>query len=281
MKRLARSCVMILLFAAYANAAPPLDLAPQSFTPPPKPAVKSIAASDEPSALAGLVTLIVRENIPESYEDKRHWGKQDKALDGLHVELDGLKIRTKRKWKQVNHGTWRMARIELLDPPTATEVQVSNIRDAGNGNAAIDLAVVTRAKVFGRQMKWHKGIRVYSLSADATAKVRLTATLELGMKMDVTRFPPDIMLKPQVTAADLELLDFHLEHIGDIGGDVAEELGHSVKRILEDKIADKKARMITRINERIGENEDRLRISLSDFAASKWKGMSGYVEGLE
>ena len=53
-----------------------------------------------------LITDIILDNIPHQYEDKDDWGRQKQIVSGLKVWRDGLKIKTKRRRKNVNHGTW-------------------------------------------------------------------------------------------------------------------------------------------------------------------------------
>ena len=52
------------------------------------------------------VTDLVREQLPEHYEKSKNWGHTKKVFAGWKFEQDGLRIETRRRWKDVNDGTW-------------------------------------------------------------------------------------------------------------------------------------------------------------------------------
>ena len=60
----------------------------------------------------GMVLLL----LPQTYTDDDDWGRQKKIQSGLNVDLDGLKVKTSRRWKDVNHGTWQRVDATLVDP---------------------------------------------------------------------------------------------------------------------------------------------------------------------
>ena len=57
---------------------------------------------------------------------------------------------------------------------------------------------------------------------------------------DLSRLPPDLILRPTVTQADLQLVDFRLQRISDVGGPIAKELGDSLEDVLQDEINDRR-----------------------------------------
>src|SRR5438552_9725921 len=76
-----------------------------------KPAGKS-----DRQPLSELLTGIIVEIIPREFEDKKHWGMQTAVFDGLKFSGQGLNIKARRREKLVNHGTWKMYRVTLVEP---------------------------------------------------------------------------------------------------------------------------------------------------------------------
>ena len=73
-----------------------------------------------------LITDIILDNIQHHYEKKDDWGQQKQIVSGLRVWRDGLKIKTKRRRKSVNHGSWKRYSIDLTDPEEEFQVKISN-----------------------------------------------------------------------------------------------------------------------------------------------------------
>lgn len=208
-----------------------------------------------------LISRLARENVPHTFEDTSDWGMTDTRWDGLHVERDGLRITTKRRRKEVNHGDWKMYSCELVDPQNAFQISVHDVRVDSDEHARFDVTVDAQLKVHGRVSKWVKGVQLYSISADANAKVRITMSCQVAVDFEFVNFPPDILLNLDVDAAELELQQFDVYSVSKLGGETAQQLGRAMRHILEKKLEEKRDRLIAKINHKIDERQDDLRLS--------------------
>lgn len=234
----------------------------------PREASPSLAIDEE--AASRLITNLVRELLPHTYEDNRDWGGTKRVWDGLHIRTKGLQIKTKRRWKEVNHGTWKMYRVRLIDPAEQFRLTVENVRPQENGSVAFVLHADARLALLGRVAEWRRDVQLVSLSAEGVARVRLTVQCEMAMRLDPRKLPPDLVLLPQVTAARLHLSDFRIDRISKIDGSLAEEIGRNMRRALEDKLEEDQDKLAGKFNRQIAKNQDKLRLSLHDALASKW-----------
>jgi hypothetical protein len=239
-------------------------------------AAADVPADTSTDGLHELLTSLVLSHIPHNYENTKHWGQTDERWDGLHLQLDHLKLKTKRRVKEVNHGTWKMYRIDLIDPQNQFHVRVENTHEVPGG-VGFDVIFTARLHLFGRMSKWVKGVQLFSISADGEAQVALRVACELKMGMDISKLPPDVLLSPQVTDADLQLIEFRILRISDVGGSVAKELGDSLRGVVEHELEDKRGKLVEKINQQIDKNRDKLRLSLHDLVASKWSDLTKYV----
>lgn len=237
---------------------------------------ETIEMQDAPKWFQEMMQQIVRDNVPDKYVDDKDWGKTDKRWDGLQVKRKGfLRLSTKRKWKEVNDGTWKRYEIKQINPQKNLTMRIENVHDAGSGKVAFDVLLKSKLEVFGRVAKWTKGVKVYSVSADAVADAVLRIHSEISMKMEFKKFPPDVLLVPVVTQADLDVPNFRLNRISRADGPLVKALGKSVHKLLLDKIEDKRDRLPEKINRQIAKNQDKMRLSLSEFAANKWNALTG------
>lgn len=219
------------------------------------------------------ITDLVRQQLPDNYEKRKNWGHKAKSFDGVSIALDDGRLKTHRKFEDKNDGQWQMYRVKLKDPEEQFEIKIANIRKLPDGKVGMEITTVAALEVLGRQSQWEHGIQLYSISAEADARVRLWAEVEVATHMDFTRFPPDVSLAPEVTAAKLEIPDFRMRRIGELHGPVIRSLSHATREALEEKLADDNAKLVAKLNKAIDKQEKKLKLSLADIASSKFSGL--------
>lgn len=281
------------------NSPPPnsphIDIAPRDMPPADTSPESSADAWGESSGEASaaprtlelspefqaLLTGLVRENLPDKYEDKKKWGQTKDLTVGLRIRHDGLRIKTKRKRKELNHGSWEMYRLELIDPEEDFELRIENLRESADGRLEFDFLAEARFRAFGRWARWQRGVQLISLSADADARVRLRTHCLVAIRLDPTRLPPDVLLEPHVTAADLRLLDFRLLSLSDLKGPLAKQLGRALENVVEDKLEGKRKKLLEKMNRQIEKRRDKLRFSLRDLLNSPWSGTARLLPAVD
>jgi hypothetical protein len=227
------------------------------------------AGAFTPSAeVQQFLTELAREHLPDKYEKSKDWGQTTRVLAGWEVTRRGLRLETRRRYREVNDGAWQKYRIEVIDPERTFQVRVSNLRQVDNKLLG-EVEVLARLRAFGRHSQWERGVQLYSVSADATAGVRLSAQVEVGVQLDPSRLPPDVVLRPRVTSARLELLDFRLERVSDLSGPVVRSLSGTVEKLVEERIAQKREKLVEKLNRSLAKREEVMRFSAVDFAKAR------------
>jgi hypothetical protein len=219
------------------------------------------------------ITALAREQLPDNYEKRKNWGHTARTFDGVKVWIEDGHLETRRKFKEANDGQWQHYRVKLTDPDEKFDVKISRIRKVDSNVVGLELTVLANLKVFGRESLWEHGVQLYSVSAEADARVRLWAAVEVTTHVDITRFPPDVALDPKVTAAKFEIPDFRIRRIGGFHGPVVRSLSHTTREAVEAKLVEDNAKLVAKLNRAIDKQEKKLRISLADIAASKWRGL--------
>lgn len=258
--------------AVFPESTPELETlpAPEPAIEPPANTKPTPPKASTASEIGGLVTSIVTSHIPHDFHDDSQWNKKATRWDGLIVERQGLKITTRRRKKEVNHGSWKKYEGKLIDPAENLKLIVTNVRDLGPGKAGFDVEFIARVQVLARYAKWVKGVQLIALTADTRSLVSLKISCEVKGSLDLTRLPPDMVVRPVVTSAALDLKEFEVDRISKLDGPVIRELGSGAKSILQSKIKEYQPKIVDKINREIEKNHDKFRISLSDFLASKW-----------
>ena len=178
---------------------------------------KSLAS---PELLAWLKNLI-RENLPEKYVDDRKWNKQREVVNGLHIKLDGLKLHTHRNRTLVNAGTWTRYEIDFVDPSQYLQVEFQRLDFDQKDTIQFETTVIAPLDIEGQLAEWVRDVKIISLTAHAAATVRLTVSGKVRIQLNMLKLPPDIVIKPLIQHAKVELLEYRVRRISKIEGDAA------------------------------------------------------------
>lgn len=259
----------------------PLPVRAEPTEPPAAGLAESAGQVELSDEFQALLAGLVRANLPDKFEDLRDWGQTRELTTGLRVRREGLKLEARRKRKEVNDGTWKMYRLRVVDKDEQFQLWVENVRETESGMLAFDVTTVARLEAFGRWSVWERGVQLVSLSAEADARVRLRASCQLALRLDPSRLPPDVVLKPTVERAELELLDFRLRRVSDLHGPLVRQLGRTLEDLVEDKLAASRDRLPEKFNRQIDKQQGKLRFSLHDFLTSRWAGAARLLEPAE
>lgn len=227
--------------------------------------------SDDSVNLNALLKGMVLDAIPHTFQEWDDWGRQAEQFAGVAWRRDpGGKLETKRQWIKVNDGIWRMYSAELINPEQTFEVELTNLRESSPGVVIFDLSFVASLNLRTRQAQWLRGVQLYSLSAEGSARVRLNLLCELSSSLVMRQLPPSIQLRPVVREAKLKLDEFKIDRVSKLGGEFAQQITAAVRGELDEKLEKKSADLTKKLNERLVKEQNKLRISLGDAAKLPW-----------
>jgi hypothetical protein len=98
--------------------------------------------------------------------------------------------------------------------------------------------------------------------------VRLTIDGELGMETSGIGVATAIAFMPVVTAAQLEIDDFHLRRVSNAHGPIVRELGDGVRHVVEDELNG--PRLVEKLNRAIERKRDRLTFRPVELLEARW-----------
>jgi hypothetical protein len=226
-----------------------------------------------------FLTKLALESLPVPYIEDKDWGKQSERWDGLKVSFRDGRLRTKRRKKMVNHGTWDRYEVSLVDPENSFSVKLDNFKETGEQRASFDVIIAAKVDVEARQAKWVKGIQLYSVSAKGSANVDLQLKVSLGSTIDLSKLPPDIIFDPRIDDAKIQISNFRIDRVSKAGGEFAQQVTRIVKKKIDRKISEKEEKLVQKLNAKIEKNRDRLKLSVHDAMKSKWAGAAQKLVG--
>jgi hypothetical protein len=224
-------------------------------------------------AIEWLVNLAA-DQLPRAYDGENDWGDTKKVWAGVSVHRDGWELKTHRRFKELRHGRWFKYHLEL---PTSIntlseQIKVQQVTPLQDGSWLVALEVASPLTFDCRIERWNLGIQSYSVNVTGNMRVRMKCTARISTYADYREIPPAMVVAPKIEAASLSLDHFEVERISKIGGDVAEELGDIVERVIRNHWLDKENdRLASRLNKSIEKKQDRLRFSMADWLTKRFQ----------
>lgn len=227
------------------NRVPRPEVRPSS--PPPAP----VPETDDtpPPTLSDLLTTILREAVPETYEDERNWGKTVRRWDGLQIR--GFK--TSRRWKDVNHGQWQRFRATLLSPDETLKLNVTQLPVTNPGSVPFLIQLNVRARCEATYAFWSYGVKGLNGTVVADATVDVYIHLVLAQSKDLTwgSLIPLLALRPQVADVAFRLRDLDVRKVSQLGGWAAETLGRGSEQAVETLMRRQEKKVQIKLQERL------------------------------
>lgn len=190
------------------------------------------SGTDEPPpTLSELITLIVRECVPETYEDVEHWGMTDRRWDGLNIN----NFKTSRRWKEVNNGFWRRFSATLINPEETLLLEVQQLESTVAGETPFFIKATILARCEGTFAQWTYGVKGLNgtVVADATVELNLKISLVTTQQVSWQQLLPILALRPRVDDVKLRLRGFDVRKVGILGGTAADVLGNGTRSAVE------------------------------------------------
>lgn len=203
--------------------------------------------------------------IPDKYEDRRHWGQTTRVFDGFQVRQHGIDLHVAKRTKFVNHGSWYRYQVQLVDPRRTLQLAIDRIESRGPGRFSFDLHVTARLRCVARFEQWVLGVKGLNFPVISDAVVQMDGRCELAVSTERREksILPDVILAPSLQRVRLTLRDIDTHRVGEIRGDLAEELGNGSRRFLDDLLHRQEAKVVKKANAAMAKKRESLRIPAS------------------
>ena len=225
------------------------------------------------AAVQSLVDYAVTQ-LPRHYDGKKNWEETKRIWAGVKFRRDGLRVSTKRRWREVRHGLQSHYRVQFPGDPKSPSPLYANVRSvewfAGDEQTIpawiIETGLASPLDFSARVERWNRGVRFYSVEITGHMNIRLDLQGRFASFLDYSEIPPALVIDPSVTDAAFHLDALHVDRISKIGGEVAEQWGELVEKIIREILIDDiNNKLRVKMNKAIDKKRDDLRFSAMDW----------------
>jgi hypothetical protein len=242
--------------------------------PPSQPHADSLTLSNEQArqSVQWLASVAIGK-LPPSFDGDKGWGDTKRVWSGIDIKRDGWKLKTHRRYREVEHGRWIRYEVAFPPPdseraPTVVVHQVLPTHDAATGQRRwqINSSIVAPMQFTARIQRWNLGVRLFSMTVRGQMRLRLSTSATIAFLADYSEVPPALVIDPRVEQAHLELERFEVDRVSHVGGDAAEQWGEVMEELLVERFVRKQnGKLVEKLNRSIEKERDELRFSLTDW----------------
>lgn len=174
--------------------------------------------------------------IPETFEDNDDWGQEKRIQSGLNIRTRNGQVRTSRRWKTVNHGSWERISASLLNPDQTFRLELTQLPETASSILHYELQLSGQLRTFARQQQWSYGVMLWSVSAEADVEVSLTADFELQQEFCSSETGTSLRFQPVVQNAYFTLHDFRARKISHSKGTVPRQIGEWAEPLIQREV---------------------------------------------
>jgi hypothetical protein len=183
-------------------------------------------------AFSRLIHKTVVKELPKEFKDDSGWGKTIPLPPKL--SLPNLRTYIKVGDKvEVPHGSWQRFKGKIEDPDKNLKITVKDFKKTDDGKAyriAADVDVTVLCH--GEWQLWQKGLLLIGAESDADANFTAAVVCDVGVTLNINKFPPELTIAPKVTELGLNLVDFKFRHEPIVKGEQGDNIRRDLKELL-------------------------------------------------
>jgi hypothetical protein len=178
-----------------------------------------------------LVHKIAVKQLPKQFEDNSGWGQMIEVPANLR--LPGLRRIVKvGDHLEAPHGPWRRFHGKIEDPDKNLKIVVKDFKKLDDKTYRVFVDVDATILCHGEWQQWRKGLLIIGADAFADANITAAIVCDVGVSLDLKKFPPELNIEPKVKELGLDLVDFKLRDGPILNGERGKMLSSDLKDVM-------------------------------------------------
>jgi hypothetical protein len=226
--------------------------------------------SNDYAPLCQAIHRAIVHELREPLEDRDNWDHKTPVLAGVRFRGSLAKPRIDKRYKDVNDGYWQRYVVSLVEPDKNLRVRIENVHSPQPGKVALSLILAVRLRCEGHAEQWNLGVKTFNASGVGNADITARVDCQFGIRLEPGKLLKGVVLEPEVTAVDLQLVDLDVQRMSRLGGTGVHELGDSFTPLVAKQLDRREAKIVAKANSVIEKHREKFRLSLEDFLSSGW-----------
>ncbi len=169
-------------------------------------------AAEKPdySELSKMIRAMALKEAPKEFIATPAWGLSTPFPPRLRLpNLPRTTIQVDGR-VELAHGSWKKAKIWMENPERDFSLVVTELKQLESSKYRLALTSTAPLLVDYEFQQWLNGLMLVGVNGRAKAKVKVDLDFEVGLSLNVAKFPPEVKVDPKVVATKIDVLEFEI-----------------------------------------------------------------------
>jgi hypothetical protein len=178
-----------------------------------------------------VVHKIVVKQLPKEVEDTSGWGQMMEIPNNLPL-MALRKVVKVGDHLEAPHGTWRKFKGKIEEPDKNLKIVIKDFKQLNDKTYRTVVDVDATIFIHGELQQWQKGLLLIAGEADTDANLKIALVMDVGVSLNLKKFPPELNIEPKVADLGLELVDVKVRGGPILKGERGQALANDIKDVL-------------------------------------------------
>jgi hypothetical protein len=168
---------------------------------------------------------------------------------------------------ELAHGSWKKAKVWMENSEKDFALAVTELKPQDASKYRLSLTSTAPLLVDFEFQQWLNGLMLVGVNGRAKAKIKVDLDCDIGLTLNVAKFPPEVSVEPKIAKTKIEVLELEVFNAGTANRpDLAQNLNNEIKNFVQGMAQDAEPKIQDEANRAIAQA---LREGKGTFSASK------------
>jgi hypothetical protein len=168
---------------------------------------------------------------------------------------------------ELAHGSWKKAKAWMEEPDKDFVLVVTDLKPLESSKYRLSLTSVAPLLIDYEFQQWLNGIMLVGVNGRAKSKIKIDLDCDVGLSLNVAKFPPEVTVDPKIIATKIDVQDFEVFNPATANRpDRAQNLNNEIKNFAQGFVRDAEPKIQDKANKAIAQA---LRDGKGTFSAVK------------
>lgn len=211
-------------------------------------------ARDKPdlTELSKLIRSLVLKEAPKEFNAAPGWGQSTPFPPRLRLpNLPRTTIKVGDRF-ELAHGSWKKAKVWMDNPEKDFMLTVTELKPQEAAKYRLALTSTAPLLVDFEFQQWLNGLMLVGVNGRAKAKLKVDLDCDVGLTLDITKFPPEVNVEPKIAKTKIEVRELEVFNPGTAKRpELAQSLNGEIQNLVQGMVQDAEPKIQDEANKAI------------------------------
>jgi hypothetical protein len=217
--------------------------------------------------LSKLIRARVLKEAPKEFSASVGWGQSTPFPPKLRLPNVPRVTMKVGDHLELAHGPWKKAKVWMDNRDRDFTLAVTDLKPSDSSQYRLSLTSAAPLNIDYEFQRWVNGLMLLGINGRAKAKIKVDLDCDVGLTLNVSKFPPEVTVEPKIAKTKIEIQEFQVFNPGPANQpNLAQNINEEVRGFLQGIVRDAEPQIQEEANKAIAQA---LRDGKGTISASK------------